>query len=89
MYPPPHTHMYTQTCIHFQGTVGLSSTKIIELANPTSKIAGYTVRIDGSSDFTTAISRLIIPAESSVNVEVTLTPGTLNCLQQIDLVNEM
>ena len=67
-----------QQSIHFQGSVGLSSTKMIELANPTSKIAGYTVRIDGSSEFTTTISRIIIPAESSINVAVTLTPGTIS-----------
>jgi hypothetical protein len=50
---------------------------MIELANPTLKAAGYTVRIDGSSEFTTTVSRITIPAESSVNVAVTLTPGMI------------
>ena len=72
-----HIHTHTQACITFQGSIGLSSTKMIELANPTLRTAGYTVRIDGSSEFTTTVSRIIIPAESSVNVAVTLTPGMI------------
>ena len=61
----------------------MPSTKMIELSNPSAKKAGYTVCIDGSNEFSTTAVNLIVPAESSISVPLTLTPGAMLCVHDI------
>lgn len=79
----------------FQGVLGVNTSKMVELSNPSSKKVGYTVSIDGSSEFSIAKYDIILPPDSTLNFPITLKPifslppatGTITFLGCRDLAN--
>ena len=60
----------------FQGVLGASISKMIELSNPSQKKVGYTVNIEGScKEFTVSQNQLVLPPMSSFNFPISLKPG--------------
>ena len=75
--PHTNTHIYpTQENILFQGVLGASISKMIELSNPSQKKVGYTVNIEGScKEFSVSQNQLVLPPMSSFNFPISLKPG--------------
>jgi hypothetical protein len=64
--------LMTKSSIEFTGMVGVPIVKTIELRNPSKKAVKYELSLRGSSFFSVEGTEILIPAETMVDVPVTL-----------------
>jgi hypothetical protein len=60
--------------VGFQGVLGVSICKTIELSNPSKKKVGYVVSLEGSSEFSIANSEILLLPESKMDFPISFKP---------------